>query len=90
MAGDIILQLRDARYPGQLEMRLAAADEIELLRSKCQVAVNSHDALVKALEEIRAHALAYVSDADAVEWCHSIHEVAERALAGAVGGAANG
>jgi hypothetical protein len=38
MAGDIVLQLRDARYPGQLEMRLAAADEIELLRSKCQVA----------------------------------------------------
>lgn len=38
MAGDIVLQLRDARYPGQLEMRLAAADEIEQLRRRCATA----------------------------------------------------
>ncbi len=33
MAGDIVKQLRDTRYPGQMEMRLAAADEIERLRN---------------------------------------------------------
>lgn len=33
MAGDIVLQLRDNRYPGQLEMRHTAADEIERLRA---------------------------------------------------------
>lgn len=32
MAGDIVKQLRDTRYPGQIEMRLAAAEEIEQLR----------------------------------------------------------
>jgi len=32
MAGDIVKQLRDTRYPGQMEMRLAAAEEIETLR----------------------------------------------------------
>lgn len=32
MAGDIVKQLRDTRYPGQLEMRCEAADEIERLR----------------------------------------------------------
>lgn len=34
MAGDIVKQLRDTRYPGQLEMRLEAADEIERLRGE--------------------------------------------------------
>ena len=32
MAGDIVKQLRDTRYPGQWEMRFEAADEIEWLR----------------------------------------------------------
>ena len=36
MAGDIVKQLRDTRYPGQLEMREAAADEIERLRLATQ------------------------------------------------------
>lgn len=37
MAGDIVLQLRDSRYPGQFEMRNAAADEIEHLRTQAKV-----------------------------------------------------
>jgi hypothetical protein len=37
--------------------------------------------LREALEEIRHRSLAYVSDEDAVEWCHSIHDIAEKALA---------
>lgn len=32
MAGDIVKQLRDTRYPGQHEMRETAADEIARLR----------------------------------------------------------
>ena len=32
MAGDIVKQLRDTRYPGQLEMRLQAAEIIEQYR----------------------------------------------------------
>jgi hypothetical protein len=43
MAGDIVLQLRDARYPGQLEMRLAAADEIERLRMRTQTSYVSQE-----------------------------------------------
>lgn len=41
MAGDIVLQLRDSRYPGQFEMRNAAADEIERLRLRTQVSAVS-------------------------------------------------
>lgn len=33
MSGDIVRQLRDTRYPGQLEMRFEAADQIEKLRA---------------------------------------------------------
>jgi hypothetical protein len=32
MAGDIVKQLLDTRYPHQMEMRREAADEIERLR----------------------------------------------------------
>lgn len=38
MAGDIVLQLRDIRYPGQHEMRETAADEIETLRAQLEAA----------------------------------------------------
>ena len=54
---------------------LAIADE----RSKENVLLR------KALEEIKHRALAYVSDEDAVEWCHSIHDLAKAALADVVG-----
>lgn len=41
MAGDIVKQLRDTRYPGQMEMRVAAAEEIELLRTVLTDLVNA-------------------------------------------------
>ena len=44
MADDIVLRLRDSRYPGQFGMRHAAADEIERLRKQCATAsVNQED-----------------------------------------------
>lgn len=45
MAGDIILQLRDTRYPGQMEMRLQAAEIIEQYRKDSE----SDAALIKQL-----------------------------------------
>ncbi len=41
MAGDIVKQLRDTRYPGQLEMRREAADEIERLRATLELIAGS-------------------------------------------------
>lgn len=37
MTDDIVLQLRDTRYPGQMEMRLEAADQIERLRTALEI-----------------------------------------------------
>lgn len=47
MAGDIVKQLRDTRYPGQWEMRLEAADEIERLRSEKLELANHIDGCVR-------------------------------------------
>lgn len=59
MAGDIVEQLKDTRYPGQMEMRLQAAEIIEQYRSDHQSDEQTNnelraqrDALIKALEEI--------------------------------------
>lgn len=54
MAGDIVLQLRDTRYPGQLEMRLAAAEEIEHLRLEHQHACQEIGVAIEERDQARA------------------------------------
>lgn len=62
------------------ESMRAVVEELWRLRTLAAQQGAREAQLRAALEEIKHQALAYVSDDDAVEWCHSIHELAERAL----------